>query len=75
MNDLILSCNSTLDSFYQCNMYLKPLDGKELEDWLRLQNGPVQDITQKSVLEIIELSSQFAKDYLIEVLLLLRCTG
>jgi hypothetical protein len=68
-NDLILSCNSTLDSFYQCNMYLKPLDGKELEDWLRLQNGPVQDITQKSVLEIIELSSQFAKDYLIEVVM------
>ncbi len=68
-NDLILSCNSTLHSFYQCNMYSKPSDGKDLENWIKLQDGPIQDIAQKSVLEIIELSSQFAKDYLIEVVM------
>jgi hypothetical protein len=68
-NDLILSCNSTLHSFYENNMYLQPSDGKDLENWIKHQTGPIQDITKKSVLETIELSSQFAKDYLIEVVM------
>lgn len=68
-NDLILSCNSTLHSFYENDMYLQPSDGKDLEHWIKHQSGPIQDITQKSLLETIELSSQFAKDYLIEVVI------
>jgi hypothetical protein len=68
-NDLILSCNSTLDAFYQYNTYMNLPDEKDLENWIRHQNGPIQDIRHKTVLETIELSSHFAKDYLIEVVI------
>ena len=67
-NELILSCNARLETFYHYKMHMQP-DKDDLVNWIKNNAGSIQDVNYHSILETTELSSHFAKDYLIEVVI------